>query len=161
MIATLVFIVAGLIVMLCVAGAAWRFYRVRPSGVPACLRAMAGDGDKSSRWHHGVLVFGEEEVGFYRLRSLKPAADYRLGRHTTEIIRRRDLEPHECDYVGESRAMVLESGGSFCELAVNSSIDNAVVAWLESAPSQRQVRMMPAGGIVGIPEIIPDFRRGK
>ena len=65
----------------------YRLWKMRQGGTAALLRdapAVGGHG-----WRHGVIRYRGEEARFYRLSSLRPWPDRRLGRRGLEILSRR------------------------------------------------------------------------
>lgn len=109
----------------------------------------------AARWHHGVLILGENEAGFYRLRSFRPKADVIIPRSRTEIVCRRQGSSQEVEYC-EAQTVVLlhHEDGSWVELAIDARFDTALVAWLESAPSDRTVRMAQLSGAATLPSLV-------
>lgn len=134
-----VFVLLG-VVCAAVALAAWRFLTVRSHGAPALMRRYPAH--DTHEWRHGVIRYRGDIMEFYKLRSLWPTADLRLDRtHTTAEGHRRagDEDPDilDSDYI----VLHIESAGKGYEFAVSHHAAKAVVAWTESAPSERKERL--------------------
>lgn len=123
--------------------ALWRFGVLREKGIPTIVRALpAADG---SGWRHGVIIYSDSSLKFYKLRSLRPTFDVQFARHDVEIMDRRNPSSSEASIFDPSQRVVrisTTSQGEW-ELALDSSGDTALVAWVESSPSVRQTRALP------------------
>lgn len=83
----------------------YRLWKMRQGGTAAILRdtpAVAGHG-----WRHGVVRYRGDEARFYRLSSLRPWPDRRLGRRGLEIVARRAPRGDEFDIMTDA-TVVLE-----------------------------------------------------
>lgn len=139
--ASMVLMVALITVLLVVILAlSFRLWKLGQGGTPAILRdtpAVGGHG-----WRHGVIRYRGEEARFYRLSSVRPWPDRRLGRRGLEIISRRAPRGDEFDIMTDE-IVVLElqdvtSGQARgYELALDRGALTAFLSWVESRPSPR------------------------
>ncbi|KAB3523217.1 DUF2550 family protein [Corynebacterium sp. zg254] len=135
------FVVSFLVVVgICaMASAAWRFLTLRTKGFPVVVRSLPGE--EGRHWRHGVVVYSPNALRVYKLRSLLPRADFHLKRLSTEIAGRRQVKDVERHILESSLHIVeLQCNKKSLELALDSQADTALVAWLESRPSERRVR---------------------
>lgn len=128
-----------LVVVLGALAATWRFFSLRSHGVSVVIRPLPSPVGR--HWRHGVVVYSEQELTLYKLRSLQPWPDFTLSRLKTEIVNRRQVVDQE-RHVLENYLHVVEvrEGDQHFEVAVDRRGDTALVAWLESRPSERRVR---------------------
>lgn len=126
------------VAMVC-AGILWRFVSLRSKGYPVVVRPLPNRDGR--HWRHGVLIYSGVCAKFYKLRSIKPDSNLVLTRIGTEIVGRREITERERHFL-ESNVHVVEVAhrGKNWEIAVDSSGDTALVAWLESGPSARRDR---------------------
>lgn len=129
-------IILAMVVLVCALGA-WRFFTLRTKGYPVVMRPA---GSKDGRhWRHGVLVYGSTSAKFYKLRSIRPESNVTLTRLGTEIVDRREIQGREARFLeGNVHVVVVRHRAREWEMAVDSSGDTALVAWLESGPSERR-----------------------
>lgn len=134
----LMFIILAVVLIACLA-ALWRFMTLRSQGYPVVVRSLPNQDGK--HWRHGVLLYAETSARFFQLRSVSPQCDLTLTRLGTEIIGRREITQFERKFL-ESTLHVVEIAhrGKHYEIAVDSQGDTALVAWLESGPSERRDR---------------------
>ena len=120
--------------------ATWRFIALRSKGTPVLLRKLPTPGDAG--WRHGAIRYVDGKIEFFKLRSLSPRADLSIEREMLEVLDRRSPSEHEVLYMHpNTRILQISFGGNSYELAFENRGDNAFVAWLESAPTQRVVRV--------------------
>lgn len=121
----------------------YRLWKMRQGGTAAILRdspAVAGHG-----WRHGVIRYHGDEARFYRLSSLRPWPDRRLGRRGLEIVARRAPRGDEFDIMTDA-TIVLELVDSSpdhqrsYEMALDRGALTAFLSWVESRPSPRARR---------------------
>ena len=129
----ILFVMAALV---CALGM-WRFFTLRTKGFPVVVRpASSKDG---RHWRHGVLVYSGTAAKFYKLRSVRPVCNLYFTRLGTEILGRREITPREAGMLDKNTHVVrIAHRAQEWEIAVNSSGDTALVAWLESGPSARR-----------------------
>lgn len=134
----LILVVGGLCLVLLVA--AWRFFVVRSQGFPILVRELPSE--TSHDWRHGRIMFNGDVLKCYKLRSLSPKADLVLDRRQTDFVTHRNPDSQDIEIVPEDDIVVeVDHSGTHLEFAVSSSMAKAVIAWVESAPSQRQERV--------------------
>jgi hypothetical protein len=140
---SIVFMIIGAILIIGGALALWRFASLHAKGTPMIARPIpAADG---AHWRHGVMVYTESCLKLYKLRSLRPGRDAEFARNDVKIIDRRDPTDIEAGFFQPGlRVVRIESAkNGQWELALDSSADTALVAWVESKPSSRQTRELP------------------
>ena len=132
--ATVACAVIALVALLVAGVIAWRLHGLRVAGVPIILRYLpAADG---AGWRHGVLRYGDHEVRFYRLTSVRIGPSWRLPRTGTEIVSRRSAEGTELDVIDPEMFVVhAVSTNGETELAFERDGLTAFQSWLESRPS--------------------------
>lgn len=116
----------------------WRFFTLRSQGYPVVVRRLPNSDGR--HWRHGILKYSGHSARFYKLRSLRPASDVVLTRLGTAIVSRREITPRESAFL-EDNVHVVEvvHRKTHWEIALDSAGDTALVAWLESAPSERRI----------------------
>ncbi|AGP31120.1 DUF2550 domain-containing protein [Corynebacterium terpenotabidum] len=139
MLGTILIIVLACLVFFGALMALGRFLALRSSGIPVVIRSMPNPDGR--HWRHGVLVYGGTRARVYKLRSLRPESDISVSRQRTTITGRREITARESNFLeAELHILCLEDGDSRWEFALDNAGDTALVAWLESAPSERFVR---------------------
>lgn len=123
--------IAGLVIL-------WRFFTLRSHGYPVLVRSLPAEAGR--KWRHGVLLYSGTQAKFYKVRSIWPESDVQLTRIGTSIVDRRQVGGRELRFMEEGvHVVVVETQGRRYEIAVDDQGDTALVAWLESAPSERRV----------------------
>ncbi|MGI9124658.1 MAG: DUF2550 domain-containing protein [Mycobacterium sp.] len=121
----------------------FRLWKMGQGGTPAILRdtpAVGGHG-----WRHGVVRYRGDEACFYRLSSVRPWPDRRLGRRGLEVVARRAPRGDEVDIMTDE-IVVLELQDSTAgqnrnyEIALDRGALTAFQSWVESRPSPRARR---------------------
>lgn len=128
-----------LLALVCAAmlSAAWRFFTLRSRGCPVVIRSLPNPDGR--HWRHGVLIYSDRSARLYKLRSLRLDSDVVLTRLGLSIDGRRQMTAREAHVLEPDLHIVqLDHRGKKWEMAVDSSGDTALVAWLESAPSARR-----------------------
>ncbi|WP_158268508.1 DUF2550 domain-containing protein [Corynebacterium liangguodongii] len=135
----LVFVVAVAAVVAVGAAALWRFSTLRNTGSQGLMRRLPAEDVHG--WRHGVFRYSEEQLKFYKLRSLSFTCDAAVNRRGSSIEGFRELSAAEREFIpGVDRVVVLSTGAARYELASDSRAQMALVSWIESAPSTRSVR---------------------
>ncbi|WP_018023671.1 DUF2550 domain-containing protein [Corynebacterium ulceribovis] len=116
----------------------WRFGVLRSNGMAVLIRKAGGS---SSDWRHAVVIFREDHLKVYRLRSLRPGADLCISRPDSELSKPRALSTSERSFMDPDTQVVtlITNEGEEYEIAVDTPAYTAFVAWVESAPSSRTV----------------------
>lgn len=132
------FVLFGLLaVVTCMA--LWRFSTLRSQGYPVVIRTLPNP--EGRHWRHGVLVYSGTSAKWFKLRSVSPTCDAVWTRIGTQIMSRRQPNAKEAAFMESDLHIVeIDHRGSRWELAVDAAGDTALVAWLESAPSERRDR---------------------
>lgn len=131
------FMVVGLVIFVL---ATWRFVMVRSKGTPVILRKLPAQG--AHGWRHGSIRYLGSKIEYFRLRSLSPLADVILDRQRIHISARRSPSEREGYFMPPGvNIMRLVMGKSEYEMAIDRRGETAFLSWLESAPSQRLVRV--------------------
>ncbi len=131
------------VLVLVVLALSYRLWKLGQGGTAAILRDMPAVGGHG--WRHGVVRYRGGEARFYRLSSLRPWPDRRLGRRGLEIVSRRVPRGDEFDIMTEE-TVVLELDDSTgeqrrgYEMALDRGALTAFLSWLESRPSPRARR---------------------
>ncbi len=139
----LFFIILGSLLAVVGILALMRFASLHSKGTPVIARPLpAADG---SGWRHGVMVYSESVLRVYKLRSLRPGSDVKFRRHDITIDSRRDPTDIEAGFFEPTDRVIKISTSNHgeWELALDTSGDTALVAWVESSPSVRQTRELP------------------
>ncbi|AKK10902.1 DUF2550 family protein [Corynebacterium uterequi] len=131
-------LVVGL-VLVAVALAAWRFLIVRSQGTGGLFRTSSTG--VWGTWHYALLRYSGDELLIYRLTSLLPAADIVLHRTFLSIKSHRRPQSGELDVIDPDTVLItIEHGQRQYEFALEHHAAKAIIAWVESAPSERQER---------------------
>lgn len=132
------YVFAAFVVVVFVA-AVWRFVAVRNTGSQGLLRHLPASGVHG--WRHGVFRYTDENLKFYKLRSLAFQSDVVLSRRGTEVDGFRDINADEREIMPDvDRVLVLSTPKGGFEFASDKRARMALVSWLESAPNERQLR---------------------
>lgn len=136
----IVFSVIAIILLWIVAALSYRALFLRRRGSPVALRRITTGEERP--WRHGVVVYGDTEMRFFRLVSLRMRADRELNRHGIEIVSRRDPDRAEEAVLGTDMHIArLAVRGEEYELALGLDAMTACQAWLESRPPEHMVRI--------------------
>jgi hypothetical protein len=136
---TIVVTVIVIVLACAVVIAGGRFLTLRSRGIPVVVRRLPSP--EGRHWRHGVLVYGGMTARVFKVRSLRPESDFEIHRQGTGISGRREITEWEAQFLEpDLHVMEVEDGGTRFEVALDEAGDTALVAWLESAPSTRQVR---------------------
>ncbi|QMV85091.1 DUF2550 domain-containing protein [Corynebacterium hindlerae] len=120
--------------------AAWRFIAHRANGTPVLIRRMPAKDGRA--WRHGVVRYRGNILDFYKLRSVSPSPDVTFERRGFSLKGRREQTAREQKFMepGLKVLVVQTSRGEF-EWAMDSHAEMALLAWVESAPTQPLQRM--------------------
>ena len=128
------------VIALCVMSAIglWRFGVLRSNGMAVLIRKASSS---SADWRHAVVLFGEDNLKVYKLRSLRPGPDLKIFRPDSMLSKPRELRDSERAFMDPDTQVVTltTSSGDEYDLAVDTPAYTAFVAWVESAPSSRTV----------------------
>lgn len=129
----------ALFVLVCLL-ALWRFLVLRAQGTPVVIRRMPAR--ESHGWRHGVIRYRGDVIDFYQLRSVSPRPDVTFERRGVALKGRREQTSFEQRFmVPGRRILVIETNRDEFEWAVDSHSEMALLAWVESAPTQPLQRM--------------------
>lgn len=132
-------VVIALVCSVVIAGG--RFLTLRSRGIPVVVRTLPSP--EGRHWRHGILVYGGMLARVFKVRSLLPLPDIEIDRQGTEITGRREITDWETQFLeSDLHVMEITNAGRRYEVALDEAGDTALVAWLESAPSTRQVRSL-------------------
>ncbi|MET4613202.1 hypothetical protein ABIC28_004203 [Rhodococcus sp. PvR044] len=139
---TVLFVLVVLLAAL-VAAFVYRLGVLRRGGTAAIVRTTpAGVGQG---WRHGVIRYGEEDLVFYKLSSLRPGPDSRISRQGIEVGDRRGPRDTEFDIMTDEIVILsVQDGDHGYEVALDSGALTAFLSWVESRPSGRSMRGRPA-----------------
>lgn len=132
-------ILTGLVIVACLL-AAWRFVALRHTGTKAVMRRLPARENRG--WRHGVLRYRGERLDFFKLRSVSPKPDLTFERSGFLLKDRRDLTSLEQRFmVPERKVLVVKTSLGEFEWVLDSHAEMALLAWVESAPTQPMQRM--------------------
>jgi hypothetical protein len=117
----------------------YRFAMLRRGGTSALLRVLPADGGHG--WRHGLIRYGEEELVFFKLTSLRLGPDSRISRQGIALSDRRGPRGDEYDIMTDAIVVTgIADGGNSYEVALDRGSLAAFQSWVESRPSGRSVR---------------------
>lgn len=133
-------IVAVSVVVIALAVAFYFFYRhmtaLQNKGTGVLMRFLPAEEDRG--WRHGILVYEENRVRFYKLLKFVDRKAFDLNRDEIHISARRSPTGAELRLMDESTRIVAVTGcDPQVELALSPSAHAALLSWLESRPSKR------------------------
>ncbi len=135
-------VLGGIAILWLVAAFCYRYTVVRRGSTSVILRRLPADG--GAGWRHGVLVYGEGELRYFRLSSLRMFADLTLRRSGLELSGRRTPAGTELEIMSEDMPIVAVAGdGVRVEIALERGSMTAFQSWVESRPSARSLRRLP------------------
>lgn len=135
----LVFGLIALVALWLVAAFCYRFVTVRRGSTSALWRSLPATGDAG--WRHGALVYGDRELSYFRLSSVRMLADRRFSRHHMEIVSNRDPVAGELEIMpGRISVVEVHCRDEQFELALDRDGLTALQSWIESRPPERTVR---------------------
>lgn len=140
---TAVCVLGGAALLWLVAAFCYRYTVVRRGSTSVILRRLPADA--GAGWRHGVLVYGESELRYFRLSSLRMFADLTLCRSGLELSGRRTPTGTELEIMGEDMPItaVADDDGVRVEIALERGSMTAFQSWVESRPSARSLRRSP------------------
>ncbi|QGU01788.1 hypothetical protein CKALI_04550 [Corynebacterium kalinowskii] len=120
--------------------ALWRFLGLRAQGTQVLIRRMPSRDTRG--WRHGVIRYRGDLLDFYQLRSVSPKPDVTFERSGFALKGRREQTTFEQRFMESNRRiLVVETKRGEFEWAVDSHTEMALLAWVESAPTQPLQRM--------------------
>ncbi len=129
----LVVLLAGL-----VAAFAYRLMVLRRGGTAAIMRVLPSDG--GAGWRHGIIRYGDNTLVFFKLSSLRPGPDHRLGRQDIHVGDRRAPRDTEFDIMTPDIAVLeLSDNGKYFEIALDRSALTAFLSWSSLGPPAARV----------------------
>lgn len=133
-------VVAVGVVLIALAVALYFFYRhmtaLKDKGTGVLMRVLPAEGEHA--WRHGILVYEENRVRFYKLLKFVDRKAFDLNREEIRISARRSPHGLEIRLMDESTRIVALTGcDPQVELALSPSAHSALLSWLESRPSKR------------------------
>ncbi|AKK02893.1 DUF2550 domain-containing protein [Corynebacterium epidermidicanis] len=138
------YIVWGLLLLgvLVVGLALWRFLTQRARGTQVIVRRLPANDGRA--WRHGIIRYRGDVVECFKLRSLSPSPDIVLRRDEIVLSSRRKMTTIEQKFMEpDTKIVVIKTHRGTCEWAMDPHAEMALLAWLESAPTQPIVRMSP------------------
>lgn len=119
--------------------AVYRVHLLRGGGTEAVYRDLPAQPGR--RWRHGVLRYGDSELLFFRVASVRPGADRRIPRGSLTVLDRRDPHSYESDVLAPGSSVLrIAVNGEHAELALSCGALTALLSWLESSPPGRARR---------------------
>lgn len=129
----------GLFALVCLL-ALWRFVKLRAQGTQVLIRRMPANSARG--WRHGVIRYRGELIDFFMLRSINPTPDVTFARHGFVLKGRREATSVEQKFMeSQLRILEVETNRGVFEWAVGPHTEMALLAWVESAPTQPLQRM--------------------
>lgn len=139
----IVLIILVVLLAVLVAAFAYRLMVLRRGGTAAIMRVLPSD--DGNGWRHGIIRYGDNTLVFFKLSSLRPGPDHRLGRQDVHVGDRRSPRDTEFDIMTPDIAVLtLSEGPTEYEIALDRSALTAFLSWVESRPSGRSRRGRPA-----------------
>lgn len=134
----ILWIVAGIGVLgLILAGG--RFVFLRSRGTNVVLRRLPAE--DAHGWRHGTLQYNGDDLQYFKLRSVLPAPDRVFVRSQVSFSGHRRPTAEEETFFSEGTVIVTaETKGEKLEFALDRHGAMALIAWIESAPPENQVR---------------------
>lgn len=133
-------VIIALVLLFLLAGALWRFARVRGSGARAMVRELPAEGVHG--WRHGVMRYEGEELQFYKLRSMSFHHDYLLDRRGVHFEGFRDVTDAEREFMPDiAHILMFESPAGDFEFAADKHTEMGLISWIESGPDERRERV--------------------
>ncbi|QNG18276.1 DUF2550 domain-containing protein [Rhodococcus triatomae] len=128
-----------------VAAFLYRLVVLRRGGTAAILRVLpAAEG---AGWRHGIIRYGDCDLVFYKLSSLRPGPDSKIARLGIEVDGRRSPRGNEFDIMTEDIVILgVSEGADRYEVALDGGALTAFLSWVESRPSGRSQRRRPNPG---------------
>ncbi|MCU1644320.1 MAG: hypothetical protein JWN03_4595 [Nocardia sp.] len=115
----------------------YRLVMLRRGGTAALLRTLPVRGHGAG-WRHGLIRYGEDNLVFYKLSSLKLGPDCTISRLGIEVASgRRAPEGDEFDIMNDEAIINVSDGEGSYELALDRGALAAFLSWVESRPSER------------------------
>lgn len=135
----LVFVLIALVALWLAAAFCYRFVTVRKGSTSVLLRMLPATGDAG--WRHGAVVYGDLELRYFRLSSVRILADRHFSRHRMEIVAHRAPREGELEIMpGRVSVIEVHCGDDRFELALDRDALTALQSWIESRPPERTVR---------------------
>ncbi|MDU7193484.1 DUF2550 family protein [Lawsonella clevelandensis] len=133
-------IVAVSVVLIALAVASYFFYchmtALQDKGTGVLMRVRPAEGEHG--WRHGILVYEENRVRFYKLLKFVDRKAFDLNRDEIHILACRSPHGLEIRLMDETTRIVAITGcDPEVELALSPSAHAALLSWLESRPSKR------------------------
>ncbi|MEJ5998671.1 DUF2550 domain-containing protein [Corynebacterium sp. H130] len=129
----------GLFIAVCLL-ALWRFLAYRANGTQALIRRMPASNSRG--WRHGVIRYRGDIIDFFKLRSVSPSPDVTFVRHGFVLKGRREQTAFEQRFMEPGyRILSVETPRGEFEWALDRHAEMALLAWVESAPTQPLQRM--------------------
>ena len=116
---------------------AYRVIKLRSSGNVVAVRRLPAKGLHG--WRHGVVRYNDRCLKYYKLRSVSPRPDKKVGRGDLVVTGRRELTDTEKGFIDPAMRVLTVTVGQRCyEVAITFRNETALTSWLESAPSRRR-----------------------
>jgi hypothetical protein len=133
--------VVGVVVLLAVLLALWRFLTLRSRGQTVLLRRLPASGLHG--WRHGTLRYDGDQLLYYKLRSLSPRADHVFHRQQLEVLDSRNVSEEEGGFMSRDLriATLSDDHDVRYEFALDQHGLMALTAWVEAAPDIRHERI--------------------
>ena len=129
----LVFALILIVALWLAAAFCYRFATVRRGGTPVLLRTLPAVADGG--WRHGVVLYGDLELRYFRLSSVRILADRHFRRHRMEIVGGREPVAGELEIMPpRARIVEVHCGADSLEMALDRDSLTALQSWIESRP---------------------------
>ncbi len=140
---TVVCAVVGVLILWLGAAFCYRYMVVRRGSTSVILRTLPAE--EGAGWRHGVLVYGDREVRYFRLSSLRMRADLTMRRSRLEPGGKRVPRGTELEIMDPVTPILAVHGedGAGVEIALERSAMTAFQSWVESRPPARSQRRPP------------------
>lgn len=135
---SLLFVVV--LVVLCVVGLLARGRLLARSGGAFDMSVTRGPDAQAKGWMHGLAVYGDTELRWFRTFSLSWRPRYRFTRGDVVIDGRREPIGHEVHAIHPGHLIVgTENASGVKQFALSPDALTGLLSWLESSPPGQRV----------------------
>jgi hypothetical protein len=132
-------LIVGVVVLLLV-GLRVRGRVLARSGGTFDMSVTRGSEPQAKGWMHGVAVYGDTELRWFRTFSLSWRPRYRFPRGDVQIEGRREPVGHEVYAIHPGHLIVCtENAAGVKQLAMSPNALTGLLSWLESSPPGQRV----------------------
>jgi hypothetical protein len=135
---SLLFIVVVLVLLL--AGLLVRRRLLARSGGAFDMSVTRGTEPQAKGWMHGLAVYGDTELAWFRTFSLSWRPRYRFTRGDVQVDGRREPIGHEVHAIHAGHLIIgTENASGVRQFAMSPNALTGLLSWLESSPPGQRV----------------------